>query len=168
MVEQHKPHSKKVNSSAVNYEVRYAPHADFPVSNKTLIQRWYMVGMVGRTSQLACQRLPHVGPTWATQPLGWYDMVGPMSARRMIFDGEMCSRLTNVGIWPLTNRRPRVVGPVSVLGRTLTYSIVCRFDFFFSNTFIWYYVPLGPPHTHTIFMPELYIFHFLYMHLLLF
>jgi hypothetical protein len=41
-------------------------------SNKTLIQRWYMVGMVGRTSQLACQRSPHVGPTWATQPLGWY------------------------------------------------------------------------------------------------
>jgi hypothetical protein len=34
-----------------------------PVSNKTLIQRWYMVGMVGRTSQLACQRSPHVGPT---------------------------------------------------------------------------------------------------------
>jgi hypothetical protein len=31
---------------------------------------------------------------------------------------------------------PRVVGPASVLGRTLTYSIVCRFDFFFINTFI--------------------------------
>ena len=28
MVEQHKPHLKQVNSSAVNYEVRYAPHAD--------------------------------------------------------------------------------------------------------------------------------------------
>jgi hypothetical protein len=26
VVEQHKPHSKQVNSSAVNYEVRYAPH----------------------------------------------------------------------------------------------------------------------------------------------
>jgi hypothetical protein len=39
---------------------------------QTLIQRWYMVGMVGRTSQLACQRSPDVGPTWATQPLGWY------------------------------------------------------------------------------------------------
>jgi hypothetical protein len=47
-----------------------------------------------------------------------------MLARRMTFDGEMCSRLANVGIWPLTNRRPRVVGPASVLGRTLTYSIV--------------------------------------------
>jgi hypothetical protein len=34
-----------------------------PVSNKALIQRWYMVGMAGRTSQLACQRSPHVGPT---------------------------------------------------------------------------------------------------------
>jgi hypothetical protein len=31
-----------------------------------------MVGMVGRTSQLACQRSSQVGPTWATQPLGWY------------------------------------------------------------------------------------------------
>ena len=28
VVEQHKPHSKQVHSSAVNYEVRYAPHAD--------------------------------------------------------------------------------------------------------------------------------------------
>ena len=28
MVEQHKPHLKQVNSSAVNHEVRYAPHAD--------------------------------------------------------------------------------------------------------------------------------------------
>jgi hypothetical protein len=26
------------------------------------------------------------------------DMVGPMLARRMIFDGEMCSRLANVWI----------------------------------------------------------------------
>ena len=155
MVEQHKPHSKKVNSSAVNYEVRYAPHADFPVSNKTLIQRWYMVGMVGRSWHA------NVRPTLGQreQPNSWVDMVGPMLARRMIFDGEMCSRSDH---WP-------TVGHVSsILGRTLTYSIVCRFDFFFSNTFIWYYVPLGPPHTHTIFMPELYIFHFLYMHLLLF
>ena len=64
----------------------------------------YMVGMVGRTSQLACQR---------EQSNRWVDMVGPMLARRMIFDGEMCSRLANVGIWPLTNRRPRVVGHVS-------------------------------------------------------
>ena len=56
-----------------------------PVSNKTLIQRWYMVGMVGRTSQLACQR---------EQPNRWVD---PMLVRRMIFDGEMCSRLANVG-----------------------------------------------------------------------
>ena len=71
------------------------------------------------------------------QPNRWVDMVGPMLARRMIFDGEMCSRLANVGIWPLTNRRPRVVGSASVLGRTLTYSIVCRFEFIFINTFIW-------------------------------
>ena len=28
VVEQHKPHLKQVNSSAGNYEVRYAPHAD--------------------------------------------------------------------------------------------------------------------------------------------
>jgi hypothetical protein len=45
----------------------------------------------------------------------WVDMVGPMLARRMIFDGEMCSRLANDGIWPLTNRRPRVVGSASAL-----------------------------------------------------
>jgi hypothetical protein len=32
------------------------------------------------------------------QPNRWVDMVGPMLARRMIFDGEMCSRLANVGI----------------------------------------------------------------------
>ena len=39
MVEQHKPHSKQVNSSAVNYEVHYAPHADLllPVNKNKLI-----------------------------------------------------------------------------------------------------------------------------------
>ena len=33
------PHSKQVNSSAVNYEVRYAPHADLflPVHKNKLI-----------------------------------------------------------------------------------------------------------------------------------
>jgi hypothetical protein len=30
-------------------------------------RRWSNVG-----TWLACQRSPHVGPTWATQPLGWY------------------------------------------------------------------------------------------------
>jgi hypothetical protein len=32
------------------------------------------------------------------QPNRWVDMVGPMLARRKIFDGEMCSLLANVGI----------------------------------------------------------------------
>ena len=106
-------------------------------------RRWSNVGtwsawLVERRSWHA-----NVHPTLGQreQPNRWVDMVGPMLARRMIFDGEMCSRLANVGIWPLTNRRPRVVGPASVLGRTLTYSIVCRFYFVFINTFIWYIPP---------------------------
>lgn len=35
VVEQHKPHSKQVNASAVNHEVRYAPHADLLLRRKT-------------------------------------------------------------------------------------------------------------------------------------
>lgn len=117
---------------------------------QSVTRRWSNVGtwsawLVERRSWHANVR-PTLGQR--EQPNRWVDMVGPMLARRMIFDGEMCSRLANVGIWPLTNRRPRVVGPASVLGRTLTYSIVCRFDFFFINTFIWYYVPPSAHHTH--------------------
>jgi hypothetical protein len=108
--------------------------------SQSATRRWSNVGtwsawLVERRSWHANVR-PTLGQR--EQPNRWVDMVGPMLARRMIFDGEMWSRLANVGIWPLTNRRPRVVGPASVLGRTLTYSIVCRFDFFFINTFIWY------------------------------
>ena len=117
-----------------------------------------------RTPQSATRRWSNVG-TWSAwlverrswhanvrptlgqreQPNRWVDMVGPMLTRCMIFDGEMCSRLANVGIWPLTKRRPRVVGPASVLGRTLTYSIVCRIEFFFINASI--YLP-SAHHTH--------------------
>ena len=105
------------------------------VATQPATRRWSNVGtwsawLVERRSWHANVR-PTLGQR--EQPNRWVDMVGPMLARRMIFDGEMCSRLANVGIWPLTNRRPRVVGPATVLGLTLTYSIVCRFDFFFIN-----------------------------------
>jgi hypothetical protein len=108
-------------------------------------RRWSNVGtwlawLVERRSWHANVR-PKLGQR--EQPNRWVDMVGPMLARRMIFDGEICSRLANVWIWPLTNRRLGV-GTWS----HINYSIVCRFDFFFINTFVWYYVSTHHTHPH--------------------
>ena len=64
------------------------------------------------TSELIPSQQQDVDPTlvhgrygWSNVAVGmptfapcWVDMVGPMLARRMIFDGEMCSRLANDGI----------------------------------------------------------------------
>ena len=132
--------------------------------SQSATRRWSNVGtwsawLVERRSWHANVR-PMLGQR--EQPNRWVDMVGPMLARRMIFDGEMCSRLANVGIWPLTNRRPRVVGPASVLGRTLTYSIVCRFDFF-SSIHLFDIQVWGTPflHLNVLFICE--ITHFVYI-----
>ena len=144
--------------------------------NKVIAQsatrRWSNVGtwsawLVERRSWHANVR-PTLGQR--EQPNRWVDMVGPMLAKRMIFDGEMCSRLANVGIWPLTNRRAMRRRPG--VGTWSHINLLhCMSIWFFFHQYI--YLILCPPprpttHTHTIFMPELYIFHFLYMHLLLF
>jgi hypothetical protein len=125
---------------------------------------WYECKWTTETIQHYTYQKSYVVPTLGQpyQPNGWVAHVGPTSGERwhancdvrptipimyqrwinvllltgtyLIFDGEMCSRLANVGIWPLTNRRQRVVGPASVFGHTLTYSIVCRFEFFFISS----------------------------------
>ena len=106
-----------------------------------------MVGMVGRTSQLACQRSPHVGLTWATQPLGWYGW--PNVGTTYDFNGEMCSRLANVGIWPLTNRRPGV-GTWSHINL-----LHCMSIWFFFHQYI-YLINIWPSLLYRKFLPSLF------------